>query len=142
VPVRRRSRAAVTAQMARAATTASPGALIRRLPPLAGLSAFRFTAFGDEAAGATTAAPMVALAASLGPAFHLIAGDLAYATPAGLKIPDVAGFHPGQWDKYLGVIGANGAASLPWQSSVGAHEVETARRQRLRRFCDPFSSAV
>jgi hypothetical protein len=89
-----------------------------------GAPGFRFTAFGDQAASATTAAPMVRLAASLNPAFHLAAGDLAYATPAGLKIPDVTGFNPGQWDKYLGVIGPNGAQSVPLVLSPGAHEVE------------------
>ena len=62
----------------------------------AGLSNFRFTAFGDEAASATSAAPMVKLVTSLSPAFHLIAGDLAYATTVGVKIPDVTGFHPAQ----------------------------------------------
>jgi hypothetical protein len=89
----------------------------------AGLSNFRFTAFGDEAAS-TNSAAMVRLVASLNPAFHLVAGDLAYATATGLKIPDVTGFNPAQWDKYLGVIGPNGAQSIPWQASVGAHEVE------------------
>jgi hypothetical protein len=90
----------------------------------AGLSNFRFTAFGDEAASATSAAPMVKLVTSLSPAFHLIAGDLAYATTVGVKIPDVTGFHPAQWDNYLDVIGPNGAQSIPWQASAGAHEVE------------------
>lgn len=90
----------------------------------AGVADFRFTAFGDEAASAATAAPMVQLVSSLGPAFHLVSGDLAYAVPEPQKIPDVAGFSPAQWDKYLGVIGPNGAQSIPWQASVGAHEIE------------------
>lgn len=90
----------------------------------AGRRPFRFTAFGDEAASATRALPMVQLVSSLNPAFHLVAGDLAYATPEGLKIPDVTGFNPAQWDKYLGVIGPAGAQSIPWQASVGAHETE------------------
>jgi hypothetical protein len=90
----------------------------------AGLPNFRFTAFGDQAASATGAAPMVQLVSSLSPAFHLIAGDLAYATPEGLKIPDVTGFDPAQWDKYLGVIGPSAAQSIPWQAAAGAHEVE------------------
>ncbi len=90
----------------------------------AGSPGFRFTAFGDEAASAVRAAPMVRLVSSLRPAFHLIAGDLAYATPKGLKLPDTTGFNPGQWDKYLEVIGPGGARSIPWQAAVGAHEVE------------------
>lgn len=90
----------------------------------AGKPGFRFTAFGDEAASTTRALPMVQLVSSLDPAFHLIAGDLAYATPEGLKIPDVAGFNPAQWDKYLSVVGPAGAQSIPWQASVGAHETE------------------
>jgi hypothetical protein len=90
----------------------------------AGASDFRFTAFGDEAFSASTAAPMVRLVASLNPAFHLVAGDLAYATPRGIRIPDVAGFMPGHWDRYLAVAGPGGAQSIPWQASVGAHETE------------------
>lgn len=85
---------------------------------------FRFTVFGDQAAGPFTAAPMVQLVSALNPAFHLVAGDLAYATPTGLDIPDVTGFDPRQWDKYLRMISENGAQSIPWQASVGAHEVE------------------
>jgi hypothetical protein len=90
----------------------------------AGLSSFRFTAFGDEAASSARSAPMVRLVSSLKPAFNLITGDLAYATPGGLKIPDITGFNPAQWDKYLGVIGPYAAQSIPWQASVGAHEPE------------------
>ena len=85
---------------------------------------FRFTAFGDQAAGPFTATPMVQLVAALRPAFHLVAGDLAYATPNGLHVPNVAGFNPAQWDKYLRMISENGAESIPWHASVGAHEVE------------------
>ena len=90
----------------------------------AGRRDFRFTAFGDQAASLATAAPMVSLVSSLRPAFHLVAGDLAYATPQGLKIPHVAGFSPAQWDKYLAVVGSRGAQSVPWQACVGAHETE------------------
>jgi hypothetical protein len=84
---------------------------------------FRFTAFGDEASNAATAAPMAALVSSLGPAFHLIAGDLSYPGP-GLKIPDVTGYHPAFWDKYLAMAGPAAAQSVPWSASVGQHEVE------------------
>ena len=89
-----------------------------------GPSNFRFTAFGDQGIGTDTAAPMVSLVTSLKPAFHLLAGDLAYATPKGLAIPDVTDFHPEFWDTYLNIIGRTGAHSVPWLASVGAHEVE------------------
>jgi hypothetical protein len=90
----------------------------------AGLGDFTFTAFGDEAASATTAQPMVELAASFDPAFHLVAGDLAYATPRGELLPTLTGFKPAQWDKYLAMAGPAGAQSIPWMASVGAHETE------------------
>ena len=91
---------------------------------MAGPTAFRFTAFGDQAANAATAAPMVSLVSALRPAFHLVAGDLAYATDVGIKYPDVTGFYPPQWEKYLSMIGPLAAQSIPWMASVGAHEVE------------------
>lgn len=91
---------------------------------LAGLSDFRFTAFGDQGIEGRSAVPMVALVASLKPAFHLLSGDLAYATPRGMKVPDFDGFHPERWDTYLAMIGHSGSHSFPWMSSVGAHEVE------------------
>jgi 3',5'-cyclic AMP phosphodiesterase CpdA len=106
----------------------------------AGLGDFRFTAFGDEAASATAAA-MVQLAAAQNPAFHLIPGDLAYATPEGISIPDVTGYNPAQWDKYLGVIGPNGAQSIPWQSSVGAHETEPLDDNGYAGFVTRFPQA-
>ena len=89
-----------------------------------GAAGFRFTAFGDEAASAARAAPMVRLVSSLQPAFHLIAGDLAYATAKPLKLPDTTGYSPGQWDKYLAIAGPGAAQSIPWQAAVGAHEIE------------------
>ncbi|HEX3908267.1 MAG TPA: metallophosphoesterase family protein [Mycobacteriales bacterium] len=91
---------------------------------VAGISNFRFTAFGDEAISTSTAGQMVNLAAAQHPAFHLVAGDLAYSTPEPLKYLDFAGFKPSQWDKYLAVVGPRGAQSIPWMASVGAHEVE------------------
>jgi hypothetical protein len=103
-------------------TTWGPDAVFTTPP--AGLAPFRFTAFGDQAAGTAAAVPMAQLAASLRPAFHLLAGDLAYATPAGLKIPDVTGFHPAQWDAYRKAMGPALAQSVPQQASVGAHETE------------------
>ncbi len=111
----------------------------------AGKPDFRFTAFGDEAASSARAAPMAALAASLKPAFHLVAGDLAYATPHGLRIPDVTGFQPAQWDRYLRVVGGNAAMSVPWHPAVGAHEVEPLDDNGyagfITRFAQPYNSA-
>ncbi|MEP7024841.1 MAG: metallophosphoesterase family protein [Actinomycetota bacterium] len=104
------------------------------------LAEFRFTAFGDEAASHSSAAPMVQLVSALKPAFHLIAGDLAYATPTSLKIPDVAGFTPGQWDRYLEIIGP-GARAIPWQAAVGAHEIEPLDDDGYAGFVTRFPQA-
>ena len=102
---------------------------------------FRFTAFGDEATSTARAAPMVKLVSSLKPAFHLITGDLAYATPVGLKLPDTTGFTPGRWDKYLEIIGPGGARSIPWQAAVGAHEIEPLDDHGYAGFVTRFPQA-
>ncbi len=102
---------------------------------------FRFTAFGDEATSASRAAPMVQLVSSLKPAFHLIAGDLAYATPIGLKLPDTTGFTPGRWDRYLEIIGRGGTQSIPWQAAVGAHEIEPLDDHGYAGFVTRFPQA-
>jgi Purple acid Phosphatase, N-terminal domain/Calcineurin-like phosphoesterase len=91
----------------------------------AGTPNFRFTAFGDQAAHAATTEPMAAVVASLKPAFHLVAGDLAYAnTLGGAAPPTMATFHPAQWDAYLAASGPRAAATIPWHPVVGAHETE------------------
>lgn len=102
--------------------TWGPDTVFTTAPP--GLSDFRFTAFGDEACSSARALPMVQLVSSFSPAFHLIAGDLAYATPQGERLPTLAGFNPAQWDHYLSMAGPAAAQSIPWQASVGAHETE------------------
>src|ERR1700728_823035 len=107
----------------------------------AGLPDFRFSAFGDEATSSQRAQPMAQLVASLGPAFHLIAGDLAYATPEGMRIPDVTGFRPGMWDTYLSIVGPSAAQSIPWQASVGAHEVEPLGADGYAGFITRFPQA-
>jgi Purple acid Phosphatase, N-terminal domain/Calcineurin-like phosphoesterase len=106
-----------------------------------GSADFRFTAFGDEATSVARAAPMVKLVSSLKPAFHLITGDLAYATPVSLKLPDTAGFTPGRWDKYLEIIGPGGAQSIPWQAAVGAHEIEPLDDHGYAGFITRFPQA-
>ena len=107
----------------------------------AGLANFRFTAFGDQAASTTRAAPMMALAASFKPNFHVVPGDLAYATDEGALYPDFTGFDPTQWEKYLSVIGPGGAQSIPWQASVGAHEVEPLGNNGYDGFVNRFPQA-
>lgn len=116
--------------------TWSPDATFRTAPK--GVTDFRFTAFGDQAAGADTAAPMVSLAASRGPAFHLSPGDLAYATPSGMLPPHVSGFYPDHWDAYLAMIGPRAAQSIPWHASVGAHEVEPLGQHGYAGFVTRF----
>lgn len=106
-----------------------------------GLGDFRFTAFGDEAASSTRALPMAQLVTSLKSSFHLVTGDLAYAVKQGELIPNVSGFSPAQWDKYLGVIGPNAARSIPWQASVGAHEVEPLADNGYAGFVTRFAQA-
>jgi hypothetical protein len=106
-----------------------------------GLGNFTFTAFGDEAASTTRAQPMVALAASFAPAFHLIPGDLAYATPQGERLPTLTGFNPTQWDKYLDMAGPAGAQSIPWMASVGAHETEPLGDDGYAGFVTRFPQA-
>ncbi|WP_158892102.1 purple acid phosphatase family protein [Amycolatopsis anabasis] len=91
--------------------------------------AFTFTAFGDQ--GVTTHALAVdGAVARQKPAFHLLAGDIAYADPngAGLPIggtPDSAHdtFDPGVWDAYFGQIEPL-AASVPWMVTTGNHDME------------------
>jgi hypothetical protein len=117
----------------------SPDATFTTAPAV--WSKFRFTAFGDQGVGAKTAGRMTALVAAQKPAFHVMAGDLAYATPIGLKYPDVTGFKPGQWDKYLNLVGPGAAKSIPWQVSVGAHEVEPLGSHGYAGFVARFPQA-
>jgi hypothetical protein len=85
-------------------------------------TSFRFTAYGDQATLPASSLRMMSMVAALKPALHLQAGDLSYATP----IPEqtVDGYKPAYWDDYLAGIGARAAYTIPWESSVGAHEVE------------------
>ncbi len=111
-------------------TTAAPG-----------VDGFRFTAFGDQAASTTRALPMVQLVSSLDPAFHLIAGDLAYATPQGERLPTLTGFNPARWDSYLHMAGPAAAQSIPWMASVGAHETEPLGDDGYAGFVTRFPQA-
>ena len=102
---------------------------------------FRFTAFGDEATSLARAYPMARLAAAQQPAFHLVAGDLSYATAEGIRLPSVSGFVPSRWDDYLQVIGPAAAQSIPWQAAVGAHEIEPLGDDGYAGFVTRFPQA-
>jgi 3',5'-cyclic AMP phosphodiesterase CpdA len=116
--------------------TWTPDATFTTAP--AGSTAFRFTAFGDQASSAAAAGPMVDLVAAQDPAFHLVAGDLAYATPLGEAYPDITGFEPAQWDQYLAMVGPGAAERIPWSASVGAHEVEPLGQNGYAGFVTRF----
>jgi hypothetical protein len=85
---------------------------------------------------------MAMLTKSLGSTLHLVPGDLSYATPQGLKYPDVTGFAPTQWDSFLSAVGPVSAQSIPWMASVGAHEVEPLGSDGyagfVTRFAQPY----
>lgn len=102
---------------------------------------FRFTAFGDEATSMVRAYPMAQLVAAQRPAFHLVAGDLAYATSNGIRLPDLTGFHPSRWDDYLQIVGPAAAQSIPWQAAVGAHETEPLGDDGYAGFVTRFPQA-
>ncbi len=90
--------------------------------PAAGSAAgFRFTAFGDQGVGGTSAA-MVAAVGALQPSFHLVAGDLAYADASGhgLAADD---FTPEVWGRYLAEIDPVSRA-VPFLVALGNHEME------------------
>jgi Purple acid Phosphatase, N-terminal domain/Calcineurin-like phosphoesterase len=102
---------------------------------------FRFTAFGDEATSMVRAYPMAQLVAAQQPAFHLVAGDLAYATRNGIRLPRLGGFVPSRWDDYLQIVGPAAAQSIPWQAAVGAHETEPLGDDGYAGFVTRFPQA-
>jgi hypothetical protein len=102
---------------------------------------FRFTAFGDEATSMARAYPMAQLVAAQRPAFHLVAGDLAYATSNGIRLPDLGGFVPSRWNDYLKIVGPAAAQSIPWQAVVGAHETEPLGDDGYAGFVTRFPQA-
>lgn len=102
---------------------------------------FRFTAFGDEATSMARAYPMAQLVAAQRPAFHLVAGDLAYAASNGIRLPDLGGFVPGRWNAYLKIVGPAAAQSIPWQAAVGAHETEPLGDDGYAGFVTRFPQA-
>ena len=102
---------------------------------------FRFTAFGDEATSMARAYPMAQLVAAQRPAFHLVAGDLAYATSNGIRLPSLSGFAPSRWNDYLKIVGPAAAQSIPWQAAVGAHETEPLGDKGYAGFVTRFPQA-
>jgi hypothetical protein len=87
----------------------------------AGRPEFTFTAFGDQ--GVTYDGVAVAnLVRSQNPAFHLHAGDLSYANSSGNGLITNS-YDPRIWDSFL-VQNELFAASIPWQTVVGNHEME------------------
>ena len=88
---------------------------------LTGRPDFTFTAFGDQ--GVTYDAIALAnLIRAQRPAFHLHAGDLAYANSSGDGLITDS-YDPRIWDSFL-TQNELFAASIPWQAVVGNHEME------------------
>lgn len=123
--------------------TWSADATFRTAPPQR--SDFRFTAFGDHGTRPTSTTPMAKLVSQLAPAFCIVSGDMSYATPGPIPIPQTARFNPAAWDKFLGIIGPTAAQSIPWQVGVGTHEVEPLEMNGyagvVTRFPQPYDDA-
>jgi hypothetical protein len=90
---------------------------------------FTFTAFADQSVS-THAQGADQVVAAQRPAFHLLAGDIAYADsdgrgfrPALADGPDTDAFDPNVWNQYLSQI-APVAARVPWMVAMGNHDME------------------
>ncbi|MDN3022670.1 metallophosphoesterase family protein [Streptomyces sp. S.PB5] len=83
---------------------------------------FTFTAFGDEGVGYHGLAND-SLVLGQNPAFHLHAGDIAYADPAGQGKSGDTGFDSRIWDQFLAQT-ESVAKSVPWMVSYGNHDME------------------
>jgi hypothetical protein len=84
---------------------------------------------------------MCSLVRAQNPAFHLHSGDLAYATPEPEQYPDDTNFMPAAWDRYLRGVGKQIAPHVPWQVSVGAHEIEPLDQHGYAGFLTRFPQA-
>jgi hypothetical protein len=144
-------------EIASAATAAAAG-------PAGGVAPFRFTMMGDQGTDQPPAKPgglvvgayddryyapdndptvshagnIMKQIVAAKPAFHLLAGDIAYADPTGHGKPDkfVPGpqtvkppagfdkFNPYVWDSYFQTIESS-AANTPWLFATGNHDIET-----------------
>ena len=92
---------------------------------------FTFTAFGDQGTNSQGVTNM-ALVSAQQPAFHLLAGDIAYADgtgrgdpPAPAQDEDHDQFDPLLWDRYLAQIDRV-ASTVPWMVAAGNHDMEAA----------------
>ncbi|HTJ69730.1 MAG TPA: metallophosphoesterase family protein [Actinospica sp.] len=82
---------------------------------------FTFTAFGDQGPSYDGVATGN-LVRSVNPAFHLHAGDLAYANDGGSGLLTNS-YDPRVWDSFF-VQNEGFASTIPWQAVVGNHEME------------------
>ncbi|MFJ3665352.1 purple acid phosphatase family protein [Streptomyces sp. NPDC090106] len=83
---------------------------------------FTFTAFGDQGVSYHGLAND-ALILGQNPSFHLHAGDIAYADPAGQGRSTDTGFDSRTWDQFLAQT-ESVAKSVPWMVSYGNHDME------------------
>ncbi|MFG2800087.1 purple acid phosphatase family protein [Streptomyces pseudovenezuelae] len=83
---------------------------------------FTFTAFGDQGVSYHGLAND-SLLLGQNPSFHLHAGDIAYADPAGAGKSADTGFDSRVWDQFLAQT-ESVAKSVPWMVSYGNHDME------------------
>ncbi|MFD7713648.1 purple acid phosphatase family protein [Streptomyces sp. NPDC059785] len=84
--------------------------------------AFTFTAFGDQGVSYHGLAND-SLILGQNPAFHLHAGDIAYADPAGQGKSEDSGFDSRVWDQFLAQT-ESVAKQVPWMVAYGNHDME------------------
>ena len=83
---------------------------------------FTFTAFGDEGVSYHGLAND-SLLLGQNPAFHLHAGDIAYADPSGSGQTSDTGFDSRVWDQFLAQT-ESVAQQIPWMPAYGNHDME------------------
>ncbi|MEU9172295.1 metallophosphoesterase family protein [Streptomyces sp. NPDC048420] len=83
---------------------------------------FTFTAFGDQGVSYHALAND-SLILGQNPSFHLHAGDIAYADPAGQGKTSDTVFDSRTWDQFLAQT-ESVAKSVPWMVSFGNHDME------------------
>ncbi|MFF7532007.1 purple acid phosphatase family protein [Streptomyces bobili] len=83
---------------------------------------FTFTAFGDQGVSYHGLAND-ALILGQNPAFHLHAGDIAYADPSGAGKAADTGFDSRAWDQFLAQT-ESVAKQVPWMVAYGNHDME------------------
>ncbi|WP_345624237.1 metallophosphoesterase family protein [Streptomyces ziwulingensis] len=83
---------------------------------------FTFTAFGDQGVSYHALAND-GLILGQNPAFHLHAGDICYADPAGQGKTSDTGFDSRTWDQFLAQT-ETVAKQVPWMVAYGNHDME------------------